>query len=271
MLRSVLRLAMVVVVALLASTSQAASAVTTSGQWISRCNYSHTLNDDPIVHPNMPGMSHTHDFYGSKVTDGSSTGQSLLGTPTTCKTPADSAGYWVPATYKADGTVVRAKYMLTYWIGPATGKVVPFPVGMGLVAGNVNATGPQSTKIIDWHCDNNTGGVLKSPHLDHPYDCTPYGGDGMIEEITFPTCWNGTGLTTADVTYTPCVKPFTKHLPKLTLRVHLGIQDPTGITLSSGPWWTLHADFLNAWDPARQQQLITDCIAAHVNCGQVNS
>ena len=38
------------------------------------CAWSHSAPDDPIVHPNHPGRSHLHDFFGSTETDADSDG-----------------------------------------------------------------------------------------------------------------------------------------------------------------------------------------------------
>ena len=49
-----------------------------------RCDSSHIAPDDPIVHPNMAGMSHLHQFFGNRTTNAASTAQSLRGQATTC-------------------------------------------------------------------------------------------------------------------------------------------------------------------------------------------
>ena len=135
---------------------------------------------------------------------------------------------------------------------------------------------PQSTAHVGWACDNDTAGVIHSPVLDHPYDCTPYNaavghGNGVVERAIFPSCWDGTGLAPADVTYPPCRKPYTHKLIRLTARFHLGIMSPDGLTLSSGPYTTLHFDFFDAFDPGRLQLLVGACLNAHVNCKQVTN
>ena len=35
----------------------------------SNCGFSHSSNDDPIMHPGMPGMSHNHSFFGNVSTN----------------------------------------------------------------------------------------------------------------------------------------------------------------------------------------------------------
>jgi hypothetical protein len=39
------------------------------------------------------------------------------------------------------------------------------------------------------------------------------------------------------------------------------------LRLSSGPYWTLHADFWNTWKQAALDRLIDRCLRRGVNCG----
>jgi hypothetical protein len=61
-------------------------------------------------------------------------------------------------------------------------------------------------------------------------------------------------------------------LPRLEEHVHTGIRTPFDqdgrfvFSLSSGPYYTLHGDFMNAWDPAALGEFVDDCINAHVKC-----
>ena len=42
------------------------------------CTYSHSLKDDPIVFPGLPGASHMHSFIGNRSTDANTTADTLL-------------------------------------------------------------------------------------------------------------------------------------------------------------------------------------------------
>ena len=123
-----------------------------------------------------------------------------------------------------------------------------------------------------------------SPDRDAPYDCTPWASyafvDGVVAVIDFPSCWNGTGLRPEDVAYPvagACPSGFGHLIPKLSERVHLGVMDPNhedgtlALTLSSGPWYTLHADFWNTWQQERLDQLVADCLVARAHCGSVDA
>jgi len=62
-----------------------------TGQFIAKCGFSHRGPDDPIVHYDMPGMSHSHDFFGNEVTDASTTTKDLQSGATTCGKQSDRA------------------------------------------------------------------------------------------------------------------------------------------------------------------------------------
>src|SRR5690242_11294658 len=58
------------------------------------CTVNHTLSDDPIVFPGLPGASHNHSFIGNPSTNANSTPPSLVGGPTSCEDTLDASGYW---------------------------------------------------------------------------------------------------------------------------------------------------------------------------------
>jgi len=125
---------------------------------------------------------------------------------------------------------------------------------------------------------------VTTPILDHPYDCSPWAGyrfvDGIVGMVEMPSCWDGTGLKPEDVAYPvngTCPSDFPHSLPRLSQRVHYGIMNPlnpdgtVAFSLASGPYYTMHADFWNTWQQARLDQLVAECLDAHVHCGAVGS
>jgi hypothetical protein len=86
---------------------------------------------------------------------------------------------------------------------------------------------PQSTARVGWARDNDTAGVIHSPALDHPCDCTPYnaavghGNGGGARRL--PELLGRHRPRSPDVAYPPCCKPYTHKLIRLTARFHLGI------------------------------------------------
>lgn len=95
--------------------------------------------------------------------------------------------------------------------------------------------------------------------------------------LRFPNCWDGVNLDSSDhrshMAYPVGARCPASHpvvLPRLEsfFRYDVGT-DPIGeITLSSGPYYTAHQDFFNAWVPSSLQTLVENCINAMVDCGK---
>jgi uncharacterized protein DUF1996 len=251
------------------------------GQFVLRCGYSHSLPDDPIVFPNQPGASHLHDFYGNTGVNAFSTFPTMLAGETTCRVPSDTAGYWAPAGFM-NGVRVKPGVMRIYYLAGATGTPGTLPAGLQMIGGNKEAQSPGENPHVSWSCGQTTS--VSTPHMDMPYDCRPWAQypfvDGIIASIDFPSCWNGIGLRPEDVTYPEggaCPPGFGNVIPKLSERVHYGVMNPLGLDgtlafqLSSGPAYSMHADFWNTWEQERLDQLVEDCLIAMVHCGSVDA
>lgn len=251
------------------------------GQFVLRCGYSHSLPDDPIVFPNLPGASHLHDFYGNTGVNAFSTFNTMLAGETTCRVPSDTAGYWAPAGF-LNGVRVKPGVMRIYYLAGATGTPGTIPAGLQMIGGNKEAQSPGENPHVSWSCGQTTS--VSTPQQDMPYDCGPWAQypfvDGIVASIDFPSCWNGTGLGPEDVTYPEggaCPPGFGKTIPKLSERVHYHVMHPFGLDgtlafrLSSGPAYTMHADFWNTWEQERLDQLVEDCLVARVHCGSVDA
>jgi Domain of unknown function (DUF1996) len=251
------------------------------GQFVLRCGYSHSLPDDPIVFPNQPGASHLHDFYGNTGVNAFSTFPTMLAGETTCRVPSDTAGYWAPAGFM-NGVRVKPGVMRIYYLAGATGTPGTLPAGLQMIGGNKEAQSPGENPHVSWSCGQTTS--VSTPHMDMPYDCRPWAQypfvDGIVASIDFPSCWNGIGLRPEDVTYPEggaCPPGFGNAIPKLSERVHYGVMNPLGLDgtlafqLSSGPAYSMHADFWNTWEQERLDQLVEDCLIAMVHCGSVDA
>lgn len=242
-------------------------------QFLTTCLFSHTLDDDPIVHFGRPGESHRHEFFGATTTDAKSTFASLVKSPSTCSDDGDRSAYWVPALF-VDGKRVQpvradAYYRVAPGIVPS--KVKVFPNGFQSIGGNQRATTPPDFQIVAWACG-------LSPDLSHtpPKTCTQ---DRPVElRVTFPSCWDGhTVDSTIDVTHMSYPSPTkgcdTAHpvpLSQLTLVVHYPLRGSySAANLASGNFDTAHADFFEAWQPQRIEDQISGCINHAVTCGIV--
>ncbi len=273
----VLFAALLLLIALPAPPARAAQ----TGQFVLRCAYSHSLMDDPIVFPGQPGASHLHDFFGNTGVDAFSTVDSMLAGDTTCRVPSDTAGYWAPTAF-LDGVQVQPTVMRIYYLGSNTGAPETIPPGLQMVGGNRDAGSPAENPHVSWSCGQTKSVV--TPRRDAPYDCTPLAQypfvDGIVGVIDLPSCWNGTGLRPEDVTYPvggACPSGFGHVIPRLSERVHYGVMNPfaedgsLAFTLSSGPWYSMHADFWNTWQQERLDQLVADCLIAKTHCGSVDA
>jgi hypothetical protein len=206
----------------------------------------------------------------------------MLQGDTTCRVPSDTAGYWAP-TLSYNSVPVVPTVMRIYYLGDANEDVETIPAGLQMIGGNRDATTPDENPHVHWSCGETRD--IRTPRESTPYDCTPWARaypfvDGLVAIVDFPTCWNGTGLTPDSVTYQVqgrCPSGFGHVLPRLSERVHYGIMDPTNpdgsmaLSLSSGPYWSFHADFWNTWQQERLDELVTECVIARVHCGAVDA
>lgn len=243
-----------------------------SAGWLVGCGFSHRAPDDPIVSPGMTGMGHSHDFFGNETTDRDSTVDSLLGQATSCSLGDDAAAYWAPTLYVNGEPVTPAKASIYYRTQVDGSTVQPFPSGLKMIAGDPHAMSPQPVDIVYYNCHSGPD----QHHDAAPYDC---GSSNVDAHVRFPQCWDGVNLDSADhkshmaypsashgVRTCPSSHPVV--LPRLIIRISWPISNGNGVTLASGPAYTLHADFFNAWNATRLAKLVHDCLNAGIDCGK---
>lgn len=239
------------------------------GQFVVECGFSHAAFDDPIVHHGEPGASHLHVFFGNTTTDAFSTVDTFAAGDTTCDQPADLASYWAPALIR-DGVVQTPVKSVAYYRAgldvPVT-SVEPYPHGLRMIAGDPSATDEQPLSVVAWSCG---AGSLREPT---PPECPD--GRNVRLLVTFPDCWNGVDLDSADhvrhVAYShagACPSSHPVAVPQLQFGVEYPVTGSTdGLELSSGGLLTGHADFYNAWEPARLEREVRNCLHRDVVCG----
>lgn len=218
---------------------------------------SDVATDDPIVRPGEAGASHQHEFFGNRTTDADSTYASLRAGGTTCRILADTAAYWVPSLY-ADGRRVAPLKVNAYYLrGRGPGRIVAFPPGLKVIAGDSGATTAQSGATTGWKCS----GIQPSARSAEPTTC-PSGSHNVLV-IRFPDCWNGRDLDSADhwshMAYRvagSCPAGYPVRVPRLSLNVHYELASVTGLTLASGSIHSAHADFFNAWNQTTLARLV---------------
>ena len=210
---------------------------TTSNLVSDTCLYSHEANDDPILQPGMTGQSMAHDFFGNLSTSATSTAPVLVGGLTSCTTSADASAYWTPVLYQNDVAITPERDLI-YWSGLQANNpaVTAPPPGLEIIAGDENATSPQSTKVIDWRCAEQS--LMPQPVSATPINCA--GTNGIELRITFPSCWNGTTLTGANQTNVVyptkgvvCPPGYPVHIPTVIFHVVYPSPPPLGLLF---PW-----------------------------------
>jgi hypothetical protein len=238
------------------------------------CLFSHRAADDPIVAPNLPGGSHSHDFFGNRSTNATSTHASLVANKaTTCNRTGDTAAYWAPSLL-VDGRIVQPARINAYYrpAGKDPASLEAFPAGLKVVAGNAKATTAQDLRIVSWGC--------ASPEMTKPSATPPVcpfdGNSGALKlRIRFPDCWNGRDLDSADhashMAYSrrgTCPDAHPVPVPAITMNVFYPTAGGAGAVLASNNSpYTGHADFFNAWDQATLETLMDNCLRATVQCG----
>lgn len=238
-------------------------------QFVVECSPSHVAADDPILFRDQPGASHLHQFFGSRDTDAASTGESLLGTATTCDNAADTAAYWVPVLFDGDETVAPETLVAYYrtGIGIEPSEVRPWPLGLEMLAGDPGAESHQSIGVVGWTCGS-------SDHLTvRPRSCTPRAP--LTLRLTFPDCWDGRNTASEDhrshVAYSAdgaCPGTHPVPIVQLILAVRYAFHGDVGsLRLASGSILTGHGDVLNGWSRDELAHLTDLCLRRSEICG----
>lgn len=242
------------------------------GQFVSRCTFDHRASDDPIVKPSQLGASHSHDFFGNVSTNANSTYDSLRAAPaTSCRPGDDKAAYWVPTLYLNDQPIAAGSAGFYYRSGRRDPKTVqPFPGGLKMVAGNAMSLTVQDPWITGWSCAGDNGGPETKESSDVP---TCPAGSELHLRVTFPDCWNGADLDSADhkshMAYSTrgvCPTDHSVAVPALTFSIRYPISGGSAVRLASGTAYTAHGDFFNAWDQSVLTGRVQSCINAAIIC-----
>ena len=215
------------------------------GGFTVQCDFSHSATVDPIVMPGHAAMSHLHEFFGNTTTNENSTGASLLAGSTTCSDSNNLSAYWVPALYQ-DGTRVAPVSARVNYEGRGA-NVTAFPAGFMALTGRTDQTAA-------WGCA--TRGAQPTFGTSVATVPTCDAGSRLVAQITFPQCWDGTSLDSADhishlviATGNVCPTSHPVRVPQVTLTVSYSAAATggSGVTLASGAASTLHADIFEAW------------------------
>jgi uncharacterized protein DUF1996/F5/8 type C domain-containing protein len=242
-------------------------------EFVAECPFTHALPDDPIVFPKLPGASHLHSFFGNETTNASSDIESLKKGRSTCSPSVDISSYWVPSLL-VDGKSVEPTGTTFYYLGEGVrddviAQTQPLPYGLRIVAGNAKATAPDDSSRARWSC-------LHAGDVGSSKDFVNCPAGTMLESyLDFPQCWNGKDLDSADhkshMSYPVnggCPSTHPVPVPKLRQVLRYPASgDPSHFKLASGPGYTMHGDFFNAWPEAEMARRVNDCIRPIIKCG----
>jgi hypothetical protein len=261
----------VLLLLLLGVAAGAPASARADGIFVADCGFSHRAPDDPIVFHGLADWSHSHDFFGNRATDASSTFGSLRRSAGNCLPADDRSGYWTPTLYR-DGRALKAVQVQAYYQDFFRyGRVLPFPPGLRVVAGRQAARAPQRG-VVRWTCRDDLGeGSAQVPSC---------GSQFVTLRIAFPDCWDGRRLDSPDhrshMAYNraggmelglqrcPASHPIV--VPALQLNVVYPIHDGQGVTLASGSVLGAHADFFNGWKPAVLRHRVDDVLNGGKAC-----
>ena len=236
--------------------------------FISLCRFSHRAQDDPIVYPGQPGVSHDHSFVGNVSTDAFSTLASLRRAGTTCQRAGDTAAYWMPTLY-VGGRPVAPSGATIYYRRNVLRKLRPFPPGLKMIAGNqLEHRRPQSVLVTYWDC----GDLVDVPRSGTVPTCPD--GSSLRLSVSFPDCWNGRSLDSLNhkshMAYSVggrCPRGHPVAVPALTVVYRYPTLGGLTAALASTAQYSAHADFVNAWNPSALAKLVSACLNRLRHCG----
>ncbi len=248
------------------------------------CTYSHRKADDPIVFPGLPGASHMHSFVGNKAVDaGTTAGDLMKFTASTCKPAVDHSAYWVPTLYDAatkkpvETTGFRVYYRS---IRNNSAGIMPMPNGLREIAGDAKKKvptprGSQGQFYCAFYGPGNIDGDSRSTNGNWPICGKPA---HLHFTLQFPDCWDGKHLDSpnhkdhvAFGTDKGCPAGHPVRIPALTFEITYGVtgakagyylsSDPDGRSASS-----MHGDAFLMWDAKAMNQRVRNCIAQRRTC-----
>ncbi|XVV13815.1 DUF1996 domain-containing protein [Actinoplanes sp. CA-131856] len=248
------------------------------------CQYSHRLADDPIVLPGLPGASHMHSFVGNKAVDaGTTAGDLMKFTATTCKPVQDHSAYWVPTLYdNATNKPVETTGFRVYYrsLRDSSKGMMPLPNGLRMVAGDAKKKvptprGAQGQFYCAFYGPGDLDGIARSTNGNWPI-C---GGDATLHfMLQFPDCWDGEHLDSpnhkdhvAFGTGQGCPSSHPVRIPAITFDIQYGVKGTTaGYYLSSDKdvksASSMHGDAFVMWDQDAMNKRTKNCVLQRRTC-----
>ena len=272
----------------------------TAGAFRLVCNWSHMGFDDPIAFPAQPGVAHHHTFFGNTAIDAYTNPDNIRskGNASCRGGTINLSGYWVPSmidtsTHKPIAPKSLLVYYKTGWWPYMNDNSViqPLPKGLRMITGDASRATPGSGGSFECF-DPTTQAVRPGTVGDSiPKGCLP--GDEMHMVISFPECWDGVNLDSPDhkshmATHElfwsgdpqrqyRCPLDHPVVLPLISFIVSFDVTAGTDTStwrLASDTYdptrpggYSIHADWMNGWDPAISDSWGVKCLRERRNCG----
>ncbi|MDP9799723.1 hypothetical protein J2S43_008235 [Catenuloplanes nepalensis] len=249
------------------------------------CEYSHSLPDDPIVAPGLPGASHMHSFFGNEGVDAGTVADDLVRfTATTCEPKQDHSSYWVPTLYDAgtnkaaEPTGFRVYYRS---LMNDSAKQLPMPNGLRMIAGDAKKKVPTPRGATGqfycayWEPGHDADGVARSTDGNWPI-CEKQAYLHFI--LQFPDCWDGRHLDSPNhkdhVAYgwnNACPASHPVKIPAITFDIQYGVQgSQAGYYLASDKdvrsSSSMHGDAFVMWDVDTMNKRTKNCVEQRRTC-----
>jgi hypothetical protein len=268
----------------------------TEPSFVVNCKFSHRDRVDPIVDFGINPSHHMHEFFGNTTTNANSTYNTLRAGGTTCDDPKDTAAYWIPRVSWTDsrGNTTKLTASITrfyYRLGAKSPNVDvnPHPAldtnGDGQLDDGLKIVTVQG-KNVEWRCFNGTWSTTAPTQCSNgklvvrvkfpdclalardPATGQPIPGKPMLDtdptDPRFPDDHRShmvDAVTPANGGKATCPTSHPYPVPRLQTNVEFPIPTTRGKPkLSSGAYSTMHADFFNAWDQQRLDELVRLCI-----------
>lgn len=273
---------------------------TGTGNFRTHCKESHINNDDPLLYPRQTGAAHEHVFFGFSKTNAFTTIETLENATdfSTCEGGAlNQAAYWVPSLFTANGERLEYIEPLFYYKSGfhlAADIINVPPQGLVMIAGQ-SLSEPQDVVSAKYRC---ASWVAPLPQFDEgdPMDHVAYLPDCPIDDlleirIVFPQCWDGVNLTSHDqrshmaypisaeiphVGTGRCPDTHPVAIPEISYNFAFYVTETTGSPIT----WrlssdmdpshlngsSLHADWMNGWDPEIMEMIVKNCINTGYDC-----